>query len=169
MPKPSLGDIAAAIPDPMLSDNYSLDIPNVPTGASSRPLLMQCRTASKPGLTINAVEVQLFGHTLEHAGNLTYSHDMQVEYVENRFMQIHTILEGWAEYVRSHDTQHGAYKSEYARDGYLKLFDQKGRTVKEYRIEGMWPSSIPETPFDGQASNLIAISVGFKYDSFSAR
>lgn len=169
MPKPTLGDIASSVPDPMLSDNYTLDIPNVPTGASSRPLLMQCRTASKPGVTINAVEVQLFGHTLEHAGNVTYSHDMQVEYVENRRMQIHTILEDWADYVRDHNTQHGHYKSEYARAGYLKLFDQKGITVKEYRIEGMWPSSIPETPFDGQAANLITLGIGFKYDFYGAR
>lgn len=164
MPKPTIGDIAASVPDPMLSDNFVLDIPSLPIGVSARPLLMQCRTATKPGMTINAVEVQLFGHTLEHAGNLTYNHDMSVEYLENRKAEILTILEGWAEFVRSHDTQHGAYKSEYARDGYLRIFDQKGIKVKEYRIVNMWPSQVPDVSFDGQSSNIIALSVTWKFD-----
>ena len=169
MAKPTLGDIIAAVPDPMLSDNFVLDIPNLPIAVSPLPLLMQCRTATKPGMTINAVEVQLFGHTVEHAGNLTYNHDMNVEYLENRKAEIQTILEGWAEYVRQHDTQHGAYKSEYARDGYLRIFDQRGVKVKEYRIVNMWPSVVPEVQFDGQASNIIALSATFKFDYYQDR
>ncbi len=169
MPKPNIGDVAAAIPDPMLSDNFVLDIPNVPTGANTVPLRMLCQQASKPGMTINAVEVQLFGHTLEHVGNLTYSHDMTMQYLENRMAQIQTILENWAEFCRSHDTQHGAYKSEYARDGYLTIFDQKGAKVKEYRIVNMWPSQVPEVQFDGTNSTAITLSVSFKYDYYGTR
>lgn len=169
MPKPSIGDVAASIMDPMLSDNFVLEIPNVPTGANTVPLRMQCQQATKPGMTINAVEVQLFGHTLEHAGNLTYNHDMTVQYLENRKAQIQGLLEAWAEYVRSHDSQHGAYKSEYARDGYLTIFDQKGTKVKEYRIVNMWPSVVPEVQFDGTASNIITLSVTFKFDYYVER
>lgn len=153
----------------MLSDNFILDIPNVPTGASSVPLLMQCRTASKPGMTLNVVEVQVFGHTLEHASNITFSHDMQVEYVENRSVQIHTILEDWMILCRDPLTQHGAYKNEYSRDAFLRVFDQRGNRVKEYQIFGLWPSTVPETPFDGSASNLISVAIGYKYDYYLAR
>lgn len=164
MPKPSLGDIASSVLDPMLSDNFSLDIPNVPTGDSTTALYMQCQQATKPGVTINAVEVQLFGHTVEHAGNLTYNHDMSVQYLENRKAQILSILERWAEYAKSHDSQHGAYKSEYARDGYLKIYDQKGNTVKTYRIVNMWPSQVPDVQFDGSNSSIITLGVTFKFD-----
>lgn len=164
MPKPTIGDIQAAVPDPMLSDNYVLSIPNVPTGDSSTPLMMQCRTAVRPGYTINNVELQLFGHTVEHAGNLTYTHDLPIEYVENRNGVIHTILDNWADLIRDHETQHGAYKNEYSRPAYLKIFDQRGRTVKEYRIVNIWPNQVPDTQFDGQAANLITISVTFKFD-----
>ncbi len=169
MPKPSLGDIISSVPDPMLSDNFSLEIPNIPTGASSTPLYMQCRTAAKPGITINAVEVQLFGHTTEHAGNLTYSHDMSVEYLDNRKAQIMTLIEDWCELCRSHETQHGSYKNEYARDAYLKIYDQKGLTVVTYQIVGLWPNTMPETQFDGQASNVIAHQIGFKYDYYKRK
>lgn len=166
MPKPNLGAIISAIPDPLLSDNYQLEFPNVPTGDSSVPLLMQCRSATKPGVTVNNVEVQVFGHTLEHAGNKTFSHDMTVEYVENRSMQIHSILERWAELIRGTQTQHGSFKSEYARPGVLTVFNQKGEVVFVYQIEGCWPSAVPDTSFDGSASNLISLSVSFKYDYY---
>lgn len=163
--KPSLGDVNRAIPDPLLSDNFQLSFPNVPVG-NGDSLLFQCKSVSKPGVTINNVEVQLFGHTTEHAGNKTFSHDMTVEYIENRSMQIHDILERWAELIRGTQTQHGAFKSEYARDGYLTVFNQKGEVVYVYHIKNCWPSSVPETPFDGSASNAITLSVTFKYDSY---
>jgi len=164
--KPTLGMISTAIPDPLLSDNYQLNFPQVPTGIDSKPLLMQCRTASKPGVTVNAVEVQLFGHTVEHASNKTFGHDMQAEYVENRSMQIHNILETWSNMIRGTQTQHGAFKTEYARDAYLTVFDQKGNVVYEYVIVNCWPSSVPDTSFDGSGSNLISVAVGFKYDYY---
>lgn len=169
MGKPTLSDVASSIPDPMLSDNFSLDIPNVPTGDSTVSLYMQCQQATKPGMTVNAVEVQLFGHTTEHAGNLTYNHDLSVTYVENRKAQILRLLERWAEYCRSHDTQHGHYKSEYARDAYLKIYDQKGLTVATYRIVNLWPTTVPDVSFDGTNSTAITLQVGFKFDYYEEK
>lgn len=166
MPKPSFGEVAASVVDPMLSDNYMLNIPNIPIGNDVGQLRLQCRSAAKPGQTINAVEVQVFGHTLEYAGNLTYSHDMNVDFVENRSGQVVSLLEAWAGFIRNDESQHGAYKNEYARDGIFTIYDNKGNVVKEYKIEGMWPSQIPDLSFDGSSSQLITLSVSFKYDRY---
>lgn len=167
--KPTLGDIAAAVLDPMLSDNYLLDIPNIPGGGNAQALRMQCTSATKPGSTLNAVEVQVFGHTLEFAGNKTFSHDMSVEYVENRQGQITTLLENWAEVIRATETQTGGYKSEYARSGIFTIFDNKGETVKEYEIHGMWPSAVPDLAFQGSSSSIITLSVSWKYDHYTVK
>lgn len=167
--KPTLGDIAASVLDPMLSDNYLLNIPDIPGGGNAQALRMQCTSASKPGATLNAVEVQVFGHTLEFAANKTFSHDMSVEYVENRSAEITTLLENWAELIRSTETQTGGYKSEYARSGYFTIFDNKGRTVREYEIHGMWPSAVPDLAFNGTSSSIITLSVSFKFDHYTIR
>ena len=169
MPKPSLGQISAAVLDPMLSDNFQMNFASVPTGANSQPLLMQCRTANKPGWTINSLEVQLFGHTTEHAGNLTYGHDLTLDYVENRSAQISKIIEDWGKFVRDPATQTGNYKADYQRDGELTVFDQKGNVVRSYIIHGCWPSSLPDVSFDGASSSIISLSVGFKYDWWEVR
>lgn len=164
--KPTLGDVAATVMDPMLSDNYLLDIPNLPVQGSAQALRMQCTSASKPGATINAVEVQVFGHTLEFAGNKTFSHEMSVEYVENRSGQITETLENWADLIRSTEGQTGGYKSEYARNGVFTIFDNKGNTVREYTIVGMWPSAVPDMAFQGSSSSIITLSVSWKYDYY---
>lgn len=165
MPKPSFGDVAASILDPMLSDNFLLNIPNLPMpGGFENALRMQCQSATKPGFTINAVEVQLFGHTIEYAGNLSYGHDLSVEYIENSSAQITQTLENWGKLIRSDETQTGAFKREYARDGILSIFDQKGNVVKAYRIENMWPGTIPDLAFNGSNSSSLTLSASFKYD-----
>jgi hypothetical protein len=167
--KPSLGMVNTAIPDPLLSDNFQLNFPNIPTNDSAIPLLMQCQQASKPGITLNNVEAQLFGHTVEHASNKVYSHDLSVTYVENRSMVIHKILEKWANAIRGTQSQHGMYKLQYARDAYLTVFDQAGRVVNDYVIVNCWPNMVPDTPFDGSASNIITLGVTFKYDYYFNR
>lgn len=167
--KPTLGDIAASVLDPMLSDNYLLNIPDVPGGGNANALRMQCTSAVKPGSTINAVEVQVFGHTLEYAANKTFSHDMSVEYVENRTGQITAALEAWADLIRGTETQLGGYKSEYARSAYFTIFDNKGQTVREYEIVGLWPSAVPDLSFNGSSSSIITLSVSWKYDYYKLR
>ena len=164
MAKPSFGEVSASVLDPMLSDNFMLNIPNPPAGVNSGPLRIQCRTAAKPGFTINSVEVQVFGHTLEYASNLTFSHDISVDFVENRSGQITTALEAWGKLIRDNETQSGGYKSEYAVSGIFDVYDQKGTLVKQYKIENMWPSQIPDLSFDGSSSSVISLSVTFKYD-----
>lgn len=172
MAKPKLGEVSASIQDPMFSDNFLLEIGTIPTAANyktsgdQKPLVLQCRTATKPGVTIESVEVALFGHTLQYVGRKTFSHDMTVEYVENREGQIQTLLESWCEFCRSTQTQLGNYKNDYARTATLTIYDVKGEVKLKYRIYGFWPSAVPEISFDGQSANLITLSTTFKYDHY---
>jgi hypothetical protein len=164
MAKPNIGSIIAAVVDPMLSDNYQLAFGSVPSGGNTMPLLMLCQQATKPGMTIEPVDVVLFGHQIEFGGRLTYTHDLSVTYVENRLNQISNTLEDWAEMIRDHETQHGAYKAQYQTNARLTIFDQAGAVTAIYKIVNCWPSAVPEIQFDGTGANLITMQVTFKYD-----
>lgn len=164
---PTIGDVISAIPDPLFSEHFRLSLPSVPGSGDPNPFTFLCKSATKPGMTLTAVEVQIFGQTLEFAGNMTYSHDMSCEYYENRKMQITKNLEGWANFIRAHETQHGGYKSEYGVNGTLEIFDVKGNTVAKYTIYGMWPSAVPDMQFDGSASQALTVQVSWKYDYYA--
>lgn len=168
MPKPQLKDVMSVIRDPMVSDHFTLEIPLVPTGSSdAETLMVQCQSATKPGETIDEVAVALFGHTVVYAGRKVFNHDLNVTFVENVRGTIVRMLEKWAEIIRGSETQHGAFKQGgdgYAKDGKLTIWDNKGEAVLIYAMYNMWPATIPETQYDGTASNLITHAVGFKFD-----
>lgn len=170
--RPDITELAKEIKDPMLSDSFVLTFPKLPAGLGadiSKRLMLHCQQATKPGMTINPVEVQLFGHTLEYAGNNTFSHDMSVTFIENRDGNIQAILEKWAIHCRHPTTQIGAYKEGadgYAAKAELEIFDQTGKSVKTYHIFGCWPSSVPEVSFDGSNSSLITLACTFKFDTY---
>jgi hypothetical protein len=177
MPKPTITDVAKIL-DPMLSDNFVFEIVKIPdevlsASASSGTLQpaeafrVQCRTASKPGSTIEPVPVDLFGHSLQYAGRLTFSHSLSIEYVESKDGYITTLLEAWQKMCRTVDSQHGQYKSKYAGTGRLSIFDQVGdKPTKIYTLYGIWPSEVPDMSFDGSGANLITVSCTFTYDYY---
>lgn len=169
MPKPTLNEVLK-IADPMLSDNFELLIPSVPGGGDARALRIQCKTAVKPGATINEVLVELFGHATNHAGAHTYSHDFQVTYIETAKGTISKALEAWAKKVRDTDTQTGSFKDEYATDAEFIIYDQKGKKVMTYEIINVWPKQIPDMNFDGsQGTALVELSVSFSFDYYKLK
>lgn len=166
MPKPTLDNVLT-IADPMLSDNFELLIPIVPGNPGlSEPLRLQCKTATKPGMTIEQVTYDLFGHTVEFAGRLTFSHTMSVEYVENYQGTITRIMEIWIELARGHKSQHGGFKSAYATNASLYIYDQTGAISLKYNIFNIFPTEVPELSFDGSSATALSVSVTFSYDYY---
>lgn len=165
MPKPSLDDIMD-IKDPMLNDNFDFTFASIPGGGDRRQFTVQCKTAVKPGMTMQEVEVELFGHVVSHAAKKVFSKTFTLEIVENNKGDIAKALEQWMELIRGTDTQHGEFKAKYAVKGVLKIYNQKGDVAAEYEIKNCWPSEIPESQFDGTGGALITISPTFKYDVY---
>lgn len=173
MPKVNL-DEAISIADPLLSDNYELLFPNLPApvvaAGAVESLRIQCKTAVKPGATIEEVLVEVFGHKIRHAGQRLVSGSMAVEYVENSQMSVYTPIEQWADACRVFNTQAGLLKAEYAVPAIFRIFSQDGTTVvAEYDIIGVWPKTVPELSFDGTSAQAIPVSMEFSYDDSQRR
>ena len=166
---PTLDDIINSVTDPLFSEHFRLTLPSIPNSGDPNPFTFQCKSATKPGMSLTQVEVQIFGHSLQFAGNVTYSHEMSCEYYENRKMQITKTLEDWSEFCRTHSTQHGAYKAEYAVQGTLEIYDVKGETIATYLIRNMWPSAVPDLQFDGSSSQALTVQVSWRYDYYERK
>lgn len=164
MAKPTLSEVLR-VKDPMLSDNFELLIPKVPGGGSAKALRIQCKTAVKPGSTVNEVLQELFGHAVVHAGSVAFSHDLPVTYLEDSKGTITSTLEAWKKEIRDHETQSGNYKADYATDAEFHIYDQAGKKVMTYKIINIWPNTIPDLQFDGATSTQgIELSANFKFD-----
>jgi hypothetical protein len=164
MPKPTLQN-TLDIKDPMLSDNFDVTFSKLPSAVSdAEKLKFQCKTAIKPGTTIEEVAIELFGHRTMHVGRKTFSNSMQLEFVEDREGKIHENMDKWHTFCRDTKTQHGNYKEEYAGTCEFNIYDQKGEKVKTFTIHNIWPSVVPDMQFDGSSATAISCAVEFKFD-----
>jgi len=169
MGKPSLIELQS-LPDPAQSDHYELifpTIPGAPAGAS-QAFRIQCQSAALPGLNIEPGSQESAGNQLQHAGRATINHDFSITFIESRTLIIHKAIRRWMKYTRNHNTQLGHYKSEYGQNATLIAYDQKGVAVDTFQLFGVWPSAIPEYPFDGTASNIVTIAATFQIDYWEA-
>ena len=168
--KPSLGDVETIL-DPMLSDNYELLIPKLPKnlslkggGDAVKMLRLYCKSATKPAISNEAVDVDLYGHKLKFAGRTTFDNTFTVEFVENRLNQVNGLMADWLELVRSTGYQLGNYKDDYKAVAQLTVVDTMGGTSCVYLIYNIFPTEVPEISFTGEDASVITASVTFSYD-----
>lgn len=185
--KPNLESVAQVL-DPLLSDNFRLEFPGLANlgggslgaGLNTKGvgsvvpipytdvLTIQCQSATKPGSELEPVAVELFGHSIQYAGRLTFSHSLSIEFVEDRRAAVTTILTNWQRLARKIQTQHGGYKSDYAlKKAVLHVYDQGGgNPLKSFNIINIWPSSVPDISFNGAGATLITVGATFTYDYY---
>lgn len=165
MPRPTLDEVLD-VPDPMLNDNFELEITKVPGGGDGRQLRIQCKSGVKPGMTLGEIEVELFGHKVKHAGRKTFSGTMQISFVEAHDGRIVKQLEGWSETARATDTQTGSFKADYSTTATLTIYDQTGNAALVYEIYGVWPTEVADYQFDGSGGSNLTNDATFSYDYY---
>lgn len=165
MAKPTLQEMMQ-LPDPAQSDHFEFIIADIPGGGSgsSGSLRIQCQQVVLPGKSIEPVSQETSGNQLQHVGRSLYSHDVSITFIETRMYTAHKAIRNWIEYCRRHETQLGHYKAEYAKTATLKAFDQKGTTIEEFTLYGVWPNQLPDVQYDGTSSSIIMIAAGFQCD-----
>lgn len=163
MPKPNFNAVAGII-DPMLNDNYEVILASIPGGGDNRKFTIQCKTATKPGSTIENVEYALFGHSVVFASKRTWTHETTLEYYETDDGLITTQLENWANIIKNEETQHGAFKKEYAVLGQFNIYRTDGSLALRYEMLNVWPKTVPEHAMDGAGGTNITYSISFAFD-----
>lgn len=162
MPRSSLADIRA-LPDPLLSYNWDLFIPNVPTGDFRSPTI-KCQNVNIPVVQTDDVPVTLHGVTVKYAGREMYTNQFTATFLETRDMTTRDVIRGWIEYCRNSAANTGTYKAQYATTALLALYDDAGNTVRTVNIYGCFPQSLDEPSLDGSGSQPVLYSVVFNFD-----
>lgn len=166
MARNGLDDIAG-IKDPLLLYNFSLIIPNVPGGGDGLALTLRCNAATIPGKQIEPVLVQLRGLELQFAGRDLYEHNFQATYLETRDIVTRKSLLRWSRKARDFRGRYsGSYKSEYATQADLELYDDVGNVVSAIRMYGFFPLNVDSLQTESGSSTAAMYPVTFSYDWF---
>ena len=167
MAKVTLSNIAEVLKDPLLSDNYQIEFPapKSVSGADMKPMVIQVKSAAKPGTNIEQQMSEMFGHTFRYAGRKTFTGTWSVSYQESDDLKITKFIEDWHESIRGTETQIGALKAEYAVKVNFIILNNKDEKMAEYEIRGVWPTAAPELPMDSSAQAL-EVSVEVSFDTY---
>lgn len=163
MARTSLSDIRS-LPDPLLSYNWDLFIPLVPSGADFRPLTIKCQNVTLPGVSVEDVPITLHGATVKYAGREMYTNQFTATFLETRDMTTRDAIRSWIEYARNVAANTGQFKVNYEATAQLALYDDKGNAVRTINVYGVFPQNMDEPSLDGSGSQPVLYTVTFNYD-----
>lgn len=164
MPRTSLSDVRS-LPDPLMSYNWDLFVPVVPSGSDFRSLTIKCQSVNIPGVQTEDVPVTLHGATVKYAGREIFgSNQFTATFLETRDMTTRDVIRQWIEYQRNSANNSGEYKINYEATGLLALYDDKGNAIRTINIYGMFPQNLDEPTLDGSQSAPVLYTVTFNFD-----
>lgn len=164
MARPSYSDVRS-LPDPLLSYNFALVIPNIPGGGDTKRLTLKCQSTSIPGTSVEDVTVSLHGIDLKFAGRQMWTHTLSATYIETRDMGTRFAVKQWIEFARNSRNNSGNFKSDYATIADLILYDDVGNEIRTIRMEGFFPQNLDDAAVDGTNSAAVTVTVSWVYDS----
>ena len=159
----SLSDVAG-LADPILSYNFDLIFPSIPGGGDSRSMTIKCMTSSLPGMELEQVTSGLHGVEVSHAGRQIWTKTFQATFYETRDGATRGSIRKWIEFARNNGKNSGQYKSAYAINAQMVVYDDIPNPINTATIFGLFPKQIDDQSFDGSNSNVISASVTFSYD-----
>lgn len=164
MKRSSLND-TAGLPDPLLGYNFDLVFPKIPgSSIPTRNLTLKCQSTSIPGMQIEPVILAIHGIELSYAGRQIWSKTFTATFVETRDSTTRQQIRDWIKFARNNSKNAGHYKSDYAVNAILYLYDDIPNITNEIKIVNVFPTGLEDVAMDGSNSNLISVSVTLNYD-----
>lgn len=163
MARTSLQDLRS-LPDALQAWNFDMVVPNIPGSGDTRSLTIKCMSSSIPGFTLDPVLVGLHGAEIKYAGRQVFTHSLPITSVETRDMSTRDAIRNWMETARRNRDNTGNYKSVYATDVKIYLYDDTGAAVRTIMLYGCYPEGVDDSPLDGSNSAAVTFSWTLSYD-----
>lgn len=130
------------------------------------PFLVQAATL--PPSTLGAIDVPYFGRKIKVAGDRTFP-TWTVTVLNDEDFLIRNAMEEWSQAMNSHlgnvrDLAAGT-PAGYKSQAYVRQFSKTGVVLREYKFNGLFPTSIQEIEVNwGSNDQIESFDVTFQYD-----
>jgi len=134
-----------------------------PLGGDTETLLLRCRSASIPGVSVGSILVpykQTGG--LKFPGKKTFSHTWACSFIEGEDRAIWDAFYAWAQAIINTETGLGAWNIK--RDLYLHLIDTDGTVSKKIKIVGAYVESQDDVSLTQDSETEVTVNITFSYD-----
>jgi len=149
--------------DPERQWLFRLELTVGPIGLDSEILSVNAHQVTLPGVTITPIVVPHMNLDVKFAGRPAQG-DMSVTFLTAYNKDAVDQLEQWMTKIYDEDTENIGLVEEYKVDGVLVVLKPGLVTWKEYKINGVFPTSVGDRSYDWAASAHVVRTATFSVD-----
>lgn len=125
-------------------------------------------TTDVPGTQLEEVMAPLHGVQIPYAGRRMFTHSMNVTFMETSDWSTSEKFRRWMEIARSWRQNSGSMSSGYWVTSQLVMYNDIPEVVRTIQVNNLWPANVQEMQLDGGSSQLVQLSVEFRYTDWVA-
>ena len=150
---------------------FQVQISNPANSIGDLKVPFMVKASALPASTLGMIEVPYFGRKVKIAGDRTFE-DWNVTIINDEDFIIRNAMEQWSASINSHQgniTQFGsASPLQYKATATIKQFSKTGAVLREYTINGLYPTSVAAIEMAWETVDQIEdFQVTFAYDWWS--
>ena len=147
--------------EPVRNNNFEVYIPGL--GNSEEEFRLSVASYSAPQINMSTIQASYGNDKVKFAG-LPEFPDSTI--VLNDYITMDTLaaLQAWSNKVYDPKTAKIGYAYEYKKYGYLMEYTSKGEFLRQWILQGIWPSSINLGDYNQESGQIRQITVTMVYD-----
>lgn len=147
--------------EPVRNNNFEVYIPGL--GNSEEEFRLSVASYSAPQINMSTIQASYGNDKVKFAG-LPEFPDSTI--VLNDYITMDTLaaLQAWSNKVYDPKTAKIGYAYEYKKYGYLMEYTSKGEFLRQWVLQGIWPSSINLGDYNQEGGQIRQITVTMVYD-----
>jgi hypothetical protein len=151
-------------------NQFSIEIPSVPTGVTLPNFSILCKAGAVPGMTIGVIEVPYRGRRVKYPGDRTFA-EWTVTVINQRDQAIRAGFEAWSNFTSALDFTTTAISSKTS-DNYKASVDIKqladdGSVIRTYQLREAFVVDVGAIELSYDSTDAIEeFTVTFQYSYF---
>jgi phage tail-like protein len=115
-----------------------------------------CNATQVPAMTMGVIEVPYMGRKIKMAGDRTYAEWTTTLFVNEDF-EVRNYLEKWQASINDPVTNiRDANWTDYKKNATVRLYNKKGKVLREYTLQGCWPTDVGTIDLDWNTTDTLA-------------
>lgn len=151
---------AAKILEPMRNNNFEVTIPSLENGDN---VTLSVASYSAPQINVSTIQVSYANSKVKFAG-LPEFPDSTIVLNDYISMDTQDTIMAWHDIVYNPLTDEIGYAKDYKKDGILTEYTAKGDFVRQWILQGCWPSQISLGDFNQEGGSVRQITMTLTYD-----
>lgn len=151
--------------EPKLKHRFLLRFDTVPGSTNTEDFTFSCKSAKRPDVTFNDVEVHRLNEKFKFAGKPEWG-KMSTSYYDyiNGTNSISDVLWRWGTKIYNPANGMMGFASEYKTNGTLVLIDPHGEIVQTWALFGTFPSNLDYQDVDVTDDSPLEIASELSFD-----